>query len=535
MVESQVDELGVLQQTMLRHARAAVLRVEFFRGVLSALLSFCRCDRVCIMLREAGDLDRWELDRSGADPFRFARVAWLPHDVGAARTCDNLCLAVMRGEPVPAASRTPRGSFVCDEGVEVIALMSEADCLGVLRLESLAGRALRGDGIGGLDAVGDALVVALVHHRVRWALRERVKELTCLYGISRAADRSDISLETAMQRIVELIPPGWQYPEITSAAVELDGKLVAVSGSLQGAASMSEDVVVHGIKRGLVRVVYGEERPPYDDGPFLREERSLMQEVARQVGLIIERRESEQETLRQADRLATIGRLAAGAAHELNEPLGSILGFAQLAKKHPRVPREVDRDLDRIVKASLHAREVIRQLMLFARQTPPQKRAVELNAVVREALALVRDRLERRTIRLVRRLASSLPSLVADPGQLQQVVINLVVNAVQAMPEGGALTVLTSKVHGGLRLVVEDTGVGMPEEIRSKIFMPFYTTKDAGLGTGLGLSVVHGIVTSHGGTIRVASEVGRGTRFEIMLPAQGGEASREDGGHEQGA
>lgn len=130
---------------------------------------------------------------------------------------------------------------------------------------------------------------------------------------------------------------------------------------------------------------------------------------------------------------------------------------------------------------------------------------------------------------MVRVLDPALPPIVADPAQLQQVLVNLVVNAVQAMPGGGHLTIRTLVSEGGVLLVVEDTGVGMDEEVAKRIFMPFFTTKGIGHGTGLGLAVVHGIVSSHGGKISVASEPGQGSRFDVFLPI-GNAGIQEDGG-----
>jgi signal transduction histidine kinase len=172
------------------------------------------------------------------------------------------------------------------------------------------------------------------------------------------------------------------------------------------------------------------------------------------------------------------------------------------------------------VSASLHAREIIRKLLLFARQTPTLKGRVDLNTVINEALGLFEHRLKKEAIELVRALSADLPELTADPGQMVQVLVNLVVNAIQAMPQGGTLVVETCERNGHVVCVVQDTGVGMAEEVLDRIFVPFFTTKDVNEGTGLGLPVVHGIVTSHGGTINVESKPGQGTRFEIRLPKE---------------
>jgi signal transduction histidine kinase len=362
---------------------------------------------------------------------------------------------------------------------------------------------------------------------VQWALRERVKELTCLYGISRLTESEGAPLGELLERVVQLIPPGWQYPEATEARIVVDGREYSTAGFREGGQVQSAAITVGDEPRGLVEVLYTREMPELDEGPFLREERNLIDAIASRVGMILEQRRAGEEKrlleeqLRHADRLATIGQLAAGVAHELNEPLGAVLGFSQLARQSAGLPDEAAKDIDKILGAALHAREVVRKLMLFARQTPPRKSPVSLNDLAEEGLYFIESRCARSGVRLVRELDGDLPRVTADRGQMQQVLVNLAVNAVQAMPEGGELTIRTSHDPESVVLEVADTGIGMGEEVRRQIFVPFFTTKDVGQGTGLGLSVVHGIVNAHGGTIAVASEPGHGARFTIRLPRSG--------------
>jgi signal transduction histidine kinase len=366
--------------------------------------------------------------------------------------------------------------------------------------------------------------VALAHQEAQWALRERIKELTCLYGISKVVQEPGITMEEIIQGIVELLPPGWHYPDITEARIELDGKEYRTKFYRDTPQRQDAPIHVKGAKRGSVQVLYTEERPEIDEGPFLKEERNLIDEVARQVGLIIEQREAElekeklQDQLRHADRLATIGQLAAGAAHELNEPISTILGFAQLVKKEDGPREQVLRDLQKIENASLHAREVIRKLLIFARQTPSRMSLVNINDLILEGLYFLESRCAKERIRIEKSLAENLPLILADSSQIHQVLVNIMVNAIQAMPGGGSITVTTCRRDEEVILAVEDTGSGMSKEVMDQIFIPFYTTKEVGQGTGLGLPVVHGIVTGHGGLITVESEVGAGTRFEIKFP-----------------
>jgi signal transduction histidine kinase len=363
-----------------------------------------------------------------------------------------------------------------------------------------------------------------IKDRTQAALEERVKELTCLHGIARAAGQHDMPLPTILLDVVGLLPPAWQYPEVAHARIVLDGRTYATPGFAAGGARQSADIVVRGQARGQVELAYSEPRPSAHEGPFLKEERALIDSVARELASLVVRRTIEeerarlQEQVRHADRLATIGQLSAGVAHELNEPLATMLGFAQLCRKHPGLPASVIADLDKIIAANLHAREIIKKLMLFARERPPTREKLGLNQVIHEGLSYVESRAAKADVEIRRRIESDLPEVYGDPNQLVQVLVNLAVNAIQAMPEGGALTVDAFTEDGCVVLAVEDQGVGMTREAAERAFEPFFTTKEVGVGTGLGLSVVHGIVTAHGGTIRVESEPGKGSRFEVRLP-----------------
>ena len=356
------------------------------------------------------------------------------------------------------------------------------------------------------------------------ALIERVKELTCLYGMAQITSQPDMALEEIIQGIVELLPPAWQYPEISCARIILDGISYTTQDFHECRQNQMAEIIVGSMPRGVIEVVYLEKRPDLDEGPFLKEERNLINAVARQVALVIERKQAEKDKLKlhnqllHADRLATIGMLAAGVAHELNEPLGNILGFAQLAKKCPGLPESAGHDIGKIETASLHAREIIQKLLVFARQAQPHKTHVNLNQVVQDGLYFFEARCAKEGIELIRQLSPELPEIIADPGQLNQLLVNLVVNALQSMPGTGKITVQTRFSNNNVYLIVKDTGTGMSKEVLDKIFIPFFTTKDVGHGTGLGLPVVYGIVTAHGGTIDVKSEPGCGTQFEIQLP-----------------
>ncbi|KPL08870.1 MAG: hypothetical protein AMS23_00715 [Bacteroides sp. SM1_62] len=366
--------------------------------------------------------------------------------------------------------------------------------------------------------------MTLLNQHTQAALQERVKELSCLYGMSQIAETPYVSLDDLIYSIMDLIPPAWQYPEITRTRIILDGIDYSLPDFESNDNKLASDIMIDNKKRGKIEIIYTRERPELDEGPFLKEERKLLDTVAKELAMIIKRRESEedknrlQNQLHHADRLATVGELAAGLAHEINEPLGSILGFAQLAGKYPGVPDQVKRDLEKIVRSSLHAREIVKKMTLFSRQVTAQKKQIDINQVIEDSLYFYKSRCQKEGIKLDIKLQPDLPFIIADPVHINQVVVNIVVNAMQAMPHGGVLNIKTLTSADEIMLIIKDTGVGMKEEVMEQIFYPFFTTKKAGQGLGLGLSVVHGIITAHGGSISVISEPGKGTEFKISLP-----------------
>jgi len=232
-----------------------------------------------------------------------------------------------------------------------------------------------------------------------------------------------------------------------------------------------------------------------------------------------------EERLRDAQRLEAVGRLAGGVAHDFNNLLQAMLGVSDLLRSGALSPEEIGDHLDELEELFHRGGQLTRQLLLFSRREQPKVEACDLNTVVRDTAKLLR-RLLRENVELRMELADEPLELVADRGQLGQVWMNLAVNAADAMAAGGTLTVRSGRCgEAHVWFSVEDTGHGISDEVRAHIFEPFYTTKQDHRGTGLGLSVVHGIVAGHGGRVEVASEVGRGSAFRVVLPAQGGAGS----------
>jgi signal transduction histidine kinase len=230
-----------------------------------------------------------------------------------------------------------------------------------------------------------------------------------------------------------------------------------------------------------------------------------------------------QQQLIQAAKLSSIGQLSAAVAHELNNPLAGILVYTRLIKDKLSIDsfdrERVRNNLEKIESAIDFCTGIIRGLLDFARQTEPLLRPVTISRAIDKAMSLVGHQAKMKLIEVAREESPILPLVVADFNQLVQVIINLVVNAIQAMSEGGKLTVRTSVEDGWVRISVQDTGCGIPPENMDKLFTPFFTTKDEVKGVGLGLAVSYGIIERHSGRIEVQSEVDKGSTFTIILPS----------------
>jgi PAS domain S-box-containing protein len=224
-----------------------------------------------------------------------------------------------------------------------------------------------------------------------------------------------------------------------------------------------------------------------------------------------------QEQLRKTERIAELGTLASGMAHEIGTPMNVILGRAEYLRNRT-TDEGVKKDLTTIITQVERITKVMNQLLAFARRRPPERQVVDLAEVVEDSLEMFKERIVAKHIAVEKSIEANTPSIHVDRDQLIQVLINLVMNSLHAMPEGGRLRLSLARENSHVRLGVSDTGHGMTEEIRSKVFDPFFTTKDFGKGTGLGLTVVKGIVEEHGGTITVESAIDKGTTFWIRLP-----------------
>jgi signal transduction histidine kinase len=244
-----------------------------------------------------------------------------------------------------------------------------------------------------------------------------------------------------------------------------------------------------------------------------------------------------ERTLRQSEKLATIGQLASGLAHEIGTPLNIIGGRAELIKRKMKDREGEQKDLDIIIQQAERITKIIQQLLGFVRKKRPEQKSLNIKTLLQTTLDFLDHQIQKQELNVVREISDDLPPVMGDSDQLQQVFLNLILNAIQSMPQGGELRIGASSkwiskegIEDGQRqyvvVSVIDTGLGMEKEVVQNIFNPFFTTKDT--GTGLGLMVSQGIIQDHEGWIDVKSEIGKGSVFRVYIPSLQGEV-RNDG------
>jgi signal transduction histidine kinase len=259
--------------------------------------------------------------------------------------------------------------------------------------------------------------------------------------------------------------------------------------------------------------------PSGDIAPPLAVAADELGEVARALGAAQRRLTEAKQQLARAERLAAFGTLGAGITHEVKNPITALVGFAQLAQKKIDNPEKVLELLKIIETEGLRCRDILSNFLKFARGAGRGRGLVQLNQVVRETARVLHHQLGINGVQLELSLSEGVPEVVANSSELQQVLVNLAINAQQAMPRGGRVTITTAKADDGSALLsVADDGPGIPEDVRQHLFEPFFSTKVPGEGTGLGLAISDNIIKAYGGVLSVASTVGQGAVFTARLP-----------------
>ena len=351
------------------------------------------------------------------------------------------------------------------------------------------------------------------------ALKERIKELTCLYEVSSIIVNADVEqIRETLNAIAFSLKKGFQYPKQTEIAIKTSMCSIQTE-SINETLNLVSDIQVFNKPNGSITASLNDNR-----SSFLKEEKQLLDSVALKIGNLIERIEiqknetSLKRQMEHADRLGILGEITAGIAHELNTPLANILGFAELLQDDLPHNKRAKEDLDKIIKNTIFSREVVKKLMFFACEMPQEMKEVNIVPSIRNAIALLDASFTKANVKYIVKIEDDSLLLRADPIQLTQIIFNLIINAIYFSPKDGMVTIEAYQSQKHIELKISDQGKGLTEEALDKIFQPFYTTKPTGDGSGLGLSVVHGIVASHNGSITAQNNIDKGATFTVKLP-----------------
>lgn len=354
-------------------------------------------------------------------------------------------------------------------------------------------------------------------------LKERIKELNCLYEVSSIIANCDYNnISHCLKEIAICLKNSLLYNN--QAYIEIKTKdFIVTSDSLpKKIVSISSPIYVFNKEEGVLKAGY--DNKLFEESDFLIEEKPLLTKVGIEIGNLLERKKNkENEALmerkvQRVDRISILGEISAGIAHELNTPLANILGFAELLKSRFKADTKVVDDIDKIINSAIFSREVVKKLMFFACEMPQQMAVVNINEVITDAMTLLNPTFKKHSINWTLKFSNPAIKFKADSIQITQVIFNLVLNAIYFSQPEGKIHVDVSYNKKGLSICIYDEGSGIKSSISEKIFNPFYTTKPVGDGAGLGLSVVHGIIKSHKGTISHKPNNPKGTIFMVNLP-----------------
>lgn len=360
-------------------------------------------------------------------------------------------------------------------------------------------------------------------HTAEQKLKERLKELTCLYEVTSLIVNCDYDdVQTALMGIVQCLERAWQFDNETY--VELNTETYDIKTSEKGKeyVFLESPITIFNRVQGSIKVGYP--TPKYTLKDFLEEEQQLLDNVCLEVGNLLERKEIRENEahirrqVEQSDRLRILGEITAGIAHELNTPLANILGFTELLKENLKDDTQAAKDLDKIITNTIFSREVVKKLMFFTCEMPQQKETQNIIPIIEDAIDLMGTTLRQNGVACKLVHSNPVTLLRIDKIQLTQVLFNLIVNAIYFSPPDSTILVNVVDKNDKVILKIADQGSGIPREKAEHIFEPFFTTKPIGEGSGLGLSVVHGIVQSHQGKISHMQNKPTGTIFTMEFP-----------------
>ncbi|MCV9928557.1 ATP-binding protein [Flavobacterium sp. LS1R49] len=352
-------------------------------------------------------------------------------------------------------------------------------------------------------------------------LNERIKELSCLYDITKTIAQCNGIEKGILEKIILTLKKAWRFPEDCIVEIQINGYILTTATIPKKTVSQYSPIYINNVITGFIKVHYPQ--PKYLVTQFLKDEQDLLDTVSLEVTNYIEKYKNleRKDLLRRAverkDRLAILGEMTAGIAHELNTPLGNILGFAELINDHTN-DTQVKEDITRIINSAIYSREIVKKLMYFSCEVPQQLQLQKIKPIVTDALSFLKQNFQKKEIQS--QLDFEDEDIIAkiDSIQLTQVLFNILINAIHAVPKKSVIKTIVKSDTKNLLITIKDNGSGIPNAIKQRIFHPFFTTKNIKEGSGLGLSVVHRIVKNHKGEINVTDNIPTGAIFLIKLP-----------------
>ncbi|WP_433831776.1 sensor histidine kinase [Flavobacterium anhuiense] len=352
-------------------------------------------------------------------------------------------------------------------------------------------------------------------------LREKNKELACLYTIYKTIFKSNSITIQTLDQIIVSTKKAWSYSSECVVELEIKDCCLTTDKLTKNTVFLSNVIIVDKIKYGCIKVHYPSEK--YTTKDFTGDERKLLEIIAIEIGNYIEkchilgRNAALQQALERMGRLSLLGEMSAGIAHELNTPLGNVLGYAELIKEQNSNP-EIDADLSIIINSIVYSREIVKKLMFFSSEMPQKRELQELKPIIDFSLSILKSNFQNKEIKYELIVKDSAIMANIDSVQITQVVLNLLINGIYASPEKSTIKIIIEDDAENLYLKIEDNGTGVPDSIKEKIFEPFFSTKPINYGCGLGLSLVQSIIKNHNGEITLQNNFPNGSIFTIRIP-----------------
>ena len=352
-------------------------------------------------------------------------------------------------------------------------------------------------------------------------LKERVKELTCLLEISSTIALADRAEKKILQKIILSVKKAYMYDEDIVIELQIQDFILSTSKLPKHSVFQISDITILGTNSGFIKAHYPKNK--FNSTNFLKEEQKLLNAIAFEIGnylekfQILEKKNQLMRSIERLDRLSILSEMTAGIAHELNNPLANILGYAELIKLNNNDP-EIDADISTIINSAIYSRKIITKILSFTCDVPYHFEIQEIKPIITFAVSLLKQNFQRKEVKNELIFKNTIDYISVDSIQLTQALLNLLVNALDASPERSILKTTIENDFQHLFITVEDQGQGIQEHIKSKIFEPFFTTKVTKESCGIGLTMVSRIVKIHNGEILIKDNFPQGTIFTIKLP-----------------